>query len=125
MTTKNRPVYLDLTQFRFPIAAIMSVGHRASGVLMILAIPFLAYALDLSLSGPEGFAEAKMILDGLFIKLVLFVVLWALLHHLLAGIRFLLIDIHLGVEKEIATKSAQAVMVAAPVLAVLIGLVLL
>ncbi|MCW8889147.1 MAG: succinate dehydrogenase, cytochrome b556 subunit, partial [Sedimenticola sp.] len=56
MTTKNRPVYLDLTQFRFPIAAIMSVGHRASGVLMILAIPFLAYILDLSLSGPEGFA---------------------------------------------------------------------
>ena len=124
MTTKNRPVYLDLAQFRFPIAAIMSVGHRASGVLMILAIPFLAYMLDLSLSGPEGFAEVKTILDSLFIKLVLFVVLWAMLHHLLAGIRYLLLDFHLGVEKEIETKSAQAVMVAAPVLAVLIGLVL-
>lgn len=124
MTTKNRPVYLDLTQFRHPIASIMSIGHRASGVLMILAIPFLAYTLDLSLSGPEGFAEAKTILDSLFIKLVLFVVLWAMLHHLLAGIRYLLLDFHLGVEKEIETKSAQAVMVAAPVLAVLIGLVL-
>lgn len=124
MTIKNRPVYLDLTQFRFPIAAIMSVGHRASGVLMILAIPFLAYTLDLSLSGPEGFAEAKAIMDSLFIKLVLFVVLWAMLHHLLAGIRYLLLDFHIGVEKEIETRSAQAVMVAAPVLAVLIGLIL-
>lgn len=124
MTTKNRPVYLDLTQFRHPIASIMSVGHRASGVLMILAIPFLAYTLDLSLSGPEGFAEAKTILDSLFIKLVLFVVLWAMLHHLLAGIRYLLLDFHIGVEKEVETKSAQAVMVAAPVLAVLIGLIL-
>ncbi|MCW8905663.1 MAG: succinate dehydrogenase, cytochrome b556 subunit [Sedimenticola sp.] len=124
MTTKNRPVYLDLKQFRFPIAAIMSVGHRASGVLMILAIPFLAYMLDLSLSGVEGFAQATAILDSLFIQLVLFVVLWAMLHHLLAGIRYLLIDFHLGVEKEVATKSAQAVTVAAPVLAILIGLVL-
>lgn len=124
MMTKNRPVYLDLKQFRFPIAAIMSVGHRASGVLMILAIPFLAYILDLSLAGPDGFAAVKTILDSLFIKLVLFVVLWAMLHHLLAGIRFLLIDFDMGVEKEIATKSAQAVMVAAPVLAVLIGLIL-
>lgn len=124
MMTKNRPVYLDLKQFRFPIAAIMSVGHRASGVLMILAIPFLAYILDLSLAGADGFAAVKTILDSLFIKLVLFVVLWAMLHHLLAGIRFLLIDFDMGVEKEIATKSAQAVMVAAPVLAVLIGLIL-
>ncbi len=91
---------------------------------MILAIPFLAYILDLSLAGPDGFAAVKTILDSLFIKLVLFIVLWAMLHHLLAGIRFLLIDFHMGVEKEIATKSAQAVMVAAPVLAVLIGLIL-
>ncbi len=124
MMTKNRPVYLDLTQFRHPIASIVSVGHRASGVLMILAIPFLAYTLDLSLSGPEGFAAAKAILDSLFIKLVLFVVLWAILHHLLAGIRFLLLDFHLGVDKETETKSAQAVLVAAPILAVLIGLML-
>ena len=124
MMTKNRPVDLDLRRFRHPIASIMSVGHRASGVLMILAIPFLAYTLDLSLSGAEGFAEAKTILDSLFIKLVLFVILWAMLHHLLAGIRYLLLDFHLGVEKEIETKSAQAVLVAAPVLAVLIGLIL-
>jgi succinate dehydrogenase / fumarate reductase cytochrome b subunit len=124
MMTKNRPVFLDLTKYRFPIAAIMSVGHRASGVLMILAIPFLAYILDLSLSGPEGFAQTRIILDGVFIKLVLFVVLWALLHHLLAGIRFLLIDFHIGVDKESARMSATGVMVGAPVLALIVGVLL-
>ena len=124
MTTKNRPVFLDLKQFRFPFAAITSVGHRASGILMILAIPFLAYILDLSLSSAEGFAEAAAILDGGFIKFLLFIVLWALLHHLLAGIRFLLIDFHMGVEKEIAHQSAVAVTAAAPVLAIIIGLLL-
>lgn len=124
MTTKNRPVFLDLKEIRFPIAAVASVGHRASGILMILAIPFLANILELSLSGPEGFAEAAAILDSGFIKLILFIVLWAMLHHLLMGIRFLLIDFHIGVEKEDAHKSAQAVMVGAPVLAIIIGLLL-
>ena len=124
MMTKNRPVFLDLTQFRFPIAAVMSVGHRASGIFMILAIPFLAYLLDLSLSGPEGFAQVKSILSGGFIQLVLFVSLWALVHHLLAGIRFLLIDFHIGVDRESSKQSATAVMVAAPILALIIGLLL-
>lgn len=124
MMTKNRPVYLDLKEFHFPLAAIVSLGHRASGILMILAIPFLAYTLDLSLSGPEGFAKAQAITDGLFIKLVLFVVLWGILHHLLAGIRFLLIDFHIGVDNEVSQLSAKAVMIAAPVLAVLIGVLL-
>ena len=124
MMTKNRPVFLDLKEFRFPIAAIASVGHRASGILMILAIPFLANILDLSLSGPEGYAEAAAILSGGFVKFLLFILLWAMIHHLLAGVRFLLIDFHIGVEKEIAQKSAQAVTVASPVVALILGLLL-
>jgi len=121
MMINNRPVFLNLFQFRFPIAAIMSVGHRASGVFMVLAFPFLVYILDLSLQGEAGFAAARDILQSLPAKLVLFVMLWALLHHLLAGIRFLLIDFNIGVDKEPGRLSAWAVMLAAPVLAVLIG----
>ena len=83
MMINNRPVFLDLTKFRFPIAAVMSVGHRASGIFMVLAIPFLIYLVELSLTGPEGFAEAKLLMDGVLARLILFVALWALLHHLL------------------------------------------
>ncbi|MCG8425838.1 MAG: succinate dehydrogenase, cytochrome b556 subunit [Chromatiales bacterium] len=124
MMTNDRPVFLDLMQIRFPIPAIMSVGHRASGILMVLAIPFLVYLLDLSLSGPEGFAAAKAVFSGWFAKLVMFVVLWALIHHLLAGIRYLLIDFDIFVDKEGGRQSATAVMVAAPVLALIVEILL-
>ncbi len=121
MTTPNRPVFLNLIQFRFPIAAVMSVGHRASGVFMVLVFPFLVYMLDLSLMGEAGFASAQEFLQHWLVKLLLFVLLWALLHHLLAGIRFLLIDFDIGVGKESGRKSALLVMLAAPLLALLLG----
>ena len=124
MTTSNRPVFLNLLQFRFPIGAIMSIGHRASGVLMALAIPFAIYLLDLSLKGPDGFARAGGILDSGFIRFLLVFVLWGLIHHLLAGIRYLLLDFGLGVEKESAKKSATLVMAAAPVIALILGFLL-
>lgn len=124
MQKSHRPVFLNLLQFRFPMAAIMSVGHRAAGVLLILLIPFLAYLLELSLSGSDGFDQAADLLGGPVAKLLLFILLWALIHHLLAGIRYLLIDFDIGVEREAAGKSAVAVMVAAPILALLLEVLL-
>ncbi|MES9935174.1 MAG: succinate dehydrogenase, cytochrome b556 subunit [Sedimenticola sp.] len=121
MSADNRPVFLDLTKYRFPMAAIMSVGHRASGIFMVLLVPFLAYLLDLSLSGPEGFSQVLSILDHWLFKLLGFVVLWAMIHHLLSGIRFLLIDFHIGVERDAGRKSATIVTFAAPVVTLLIG----
>lgn len=124
MMTNNRPVFLNLLQFRFPIGAVMSIGHRVSGVLMALVIPFAIYLLDLSLQGPDGFANAASILGSGMVRFLLFFVLWALMHHLLAGIRHLLIDFDVGVDKESAKKSATLVMIAAPVSAVVLGLLL-
>ena len=121
MMINNRPVFLNLFQFRFPIAAVMSVGHRASGVLMVLALPFLVYILDISLQGEQGFAAAQATLQNGLVKLLLFLMLWALLHHLLAGIRFLFIDFDIGVDKESGRRSAIAVMIAAPILAIILG----
>jgi succinate dehydrogenase / fumarate reductase cytochrome b subunit len=124
MIINNRPVFLNLLQFRFPIAAIMSVGHRASGVLMVLCTPVLIYLLELSLQGPQGFARAQGILQGGVVRLLLLLVLWALLHHLLAGIRYLFIDFDIGAGKESGRRSAIAVMAAAPLLTVLLGFLL-
>ena len=121
MMSDNRPVFLNLFQFRFPIAAVMSVGHRASGVLMVLALPFLVYMLDISLQGEQGFVAAQAVLQNGLVKFLLFLMLWALLHHLLAGIRFLLIDFDIGVDKESGRRSALVVMIAAPILAIVVG----
>ena len=124
MITSNRPVFLNLLQFRFPIGAIVSIGHRASGVLLALAIPFGIYLLDLSLKGPEGFVRVTDILGSGMVRFLLFFVLWALMHHLLTGIRHLLIDFDLGVDKASAKKSATLVIAAAPVSALILGFLL-
>ncbi|MCG7871724.1 MAG: succinate dehydrogenase, cytochrome b556 subunit [Candidatus Thiodiazotropha lotti] len=98
----------------------MSIIHRATGVVMVLCIPLLIYLFDLSLSGADGFAAVKAILGMGLVKLILFLMLWALMHHLLAGIRYLLIDIDIGVEKPLFRQTALAVTVAAPVVALIL-----
>lgn len=122
MTTlgKPRPVHLNLMKIRLPIGGIMSIIHRITGVLMFLGVPFLIYLLDVSLSSEAGYADAISVVHSTIGILLLFGLLWGLMHHLLAGIRYLLIDIDLGVEKEQARRSALLVTVAGPVL----GLVL-
>jgi succinate dehydrogenase / fumarate reductase cytochrome b subunit len=120
LDTKPRPVFLNLLKIRLPIAGIMSIIHRATGVVMVLSIPFLIYLLDISLADPDGFAQVKAIFDMGLIKLLLFLMLWALMHHLLAGLRYLLIDIDIGVDKPLFRQTALAVTVAAPVLALIL-----
>ncbi len=118
--TKPRPVFLNLMQIRLPVAGIMSIIHRATGVAMVLSIPLLVYLFDLSLSGPQGFADAGALFANLLVKLILFLFLWGLMHHLLAGIRYLLIDIDIGVDKPLFRQTAWAVIVAAPVFALIL-----
>jgi len=118
--TRRRPVHLNLFQIRLPIGGIMSIIHRATGVFMFLALPLLIYLLDLSLSGPAGYAAAGDALHGALGAIFVFLIMWSIAHHLLAGIRYLLIDVDLGVEKEIARRSALAVVVAGPVLGLLL-----
>lgn len=117
---KPRPVFLNLMQIRLPVAGIMSIIHRLTGVAMVLCIPLLVYLLDLSLSGPQGFADAATLFGNLLVKLILFLFIWGLMHHLLAGIRYLLIDIDIGVDKPLFRQTAWVVIVAAPVLALIL-----
>ena len=122
---QNRPKNLDLTKIKLPITAQVSILHRISGVLLFLSIPFFIYLLQLSLSNEQGYAEAVALVDNLFVKLVLFVLLWALMHHLLAGIRFLLIDVDIGVKIDAARKSAKHAIISGIVSAVILGLIIL
>lgn len=120
LTRNGRPIYLNLLQIRLPVPGFMSILHRVSGALLTLSIPFVIYVLDLSLRGPEGYAKAHVLLAGWPAKVVLLGLLWALLHHLLAGIRYLLLDVDVGIDRPRYRQSAWAVLVAAPALAVLL-----
>ena len=115
-----RPVYLNLMQIRLPVAGVMSILHRASGLLMFLLIPVLLYFLDQSLRSPRQFAEVAALFHG-EARWLLLPAIWALCHHLLAGIRFLLLDIDIGLERTTMRASAWFVNIAALVLTLLLS----
>ena len=106
---RSAPVFLDLFRIRFPVGAVTSIAHRLSGLLLFLSFPLLVYWLDLSLRDPAGYASAVEWLHCGWVRLLSVVIAWSLLHHLLAGVRFLLIDIGVGVERTAARRSAWAV----------------
>jgi len=123
-TTDSRPVFLNLLRIRQPVMAVVSIFHRISGVLMILALPGLVYLLNLSLSNQAGFSQVADLLASPVLKLLAVLLGWALTHHILAGIRFMLLDFDLGIERAVARKTAWLVHVSALLLtAVLAGLI--
>lgn len=107
------PKHLDLLRIQMPVGAVLSIAHRVAGVLLFLALPFMVYLLGLSLQGPEGYARAQDWLASLPVRLLLVLLAWSLFHHLLAGIRHLLLDIHVGVDRQQARRSAWLVNLAA------------
>ncbi|MDO5058500.1 MAG: succinate dehydrogenase, cytochrome b556 subunit [Neisseria sp.] len=124
MQTKKRPVFLEINNIRLPIPGIVSILHRISGVILFIMLPVLLCLLGGSLSSGEAFESYKSFGGNWFVKLILIGVLWAFLHHLLAGIRFLLLDAHKGLELETARKTAKVVFVSALVLTVVLGVAL-
>lgn len=125
MTIKKRPKNLDLTTIQLPLAGKVSILHRVSGAGMFICFPLLLWLFSASLSSPESFATFKSIASMLPVKVVLAGLLWAFIHHFCAGIRFLLLDLHIGIEKEEARKSAIAVLaVSIPLTLILWGVLL-
>lgn len=99
MTNNNkRPVFLNIAKIHMPVMAVMSIGHRITGVLMFLAIPYAVYLLDLSLKSPEDFKRVTDLMDSNFFIMLLILLIWIFAHHFFAGIRYLLIDIDIGVD---------------------------
>src|SRR5271163_1141145 len=95
--TKKRPVYLNLVRIRLPVPGFVSILHRISGTLLFLLLLVFGVAwFAESLASAEGFAALKQTLSAPFFKLVLLGALWAYLHHFCAGIRYLFLDIDLG-----------------------------
>lgn len=119
METK-RPVYLNLFQYRFPVTAICSVLHRITGVIMFLLLPLLLWSLDKSLSSAAGFNEIK-VHGSAWLCVGLWIVMSAIIFHVLAGLRHLLMDIGLGEGLQAARASAYLVMIVSVVLIIAAG----
>ena len=109
--TEKRPVYLNLLKIRLPTTGIVSFAHRVSGFLLFLAIPFAIYLLELSVRSAAGFEQSLETLQQPVIQLALLLLVWALVHHLLAGIRYLFLDFDIGIDKDGSNLSAWVVLV--------------
>ncbi len=118
---KARPQFrnLDLSQlasYKLPLPGIVSILHRVSGAVMFLfGIPILLWLFQLSLTSEISFDQLREVGSHWFVRLVLVGLSWAFLHHLFAGIRYLVLDLHIGIDKPQANSSATAVFVASGV----------
>ena len=115
----SRPVYLNLLHIRLPIPGVASILHRASGLLMFVLIPVALYLLDRSLRSADDFTAVAALLHSL--HWLLLPLVWALSHHLLAGLRVLLIDLEWGLERDAMRRSAWVVSIAAALITAVVA----
>lgn len=113
---------IDAIGYRLPLAGFVSILHRASGMLMFLLLPFILYMLDQSLGSYQSFYELQYLTSSIFVKLVILSLVWAYLHHFCAGVRHLLMDFHIGLEKTSSRHSAIIVLLISLSLSLLVAL---
>ena len=121
----NRPVFLDLARIRLPITAIISIAHRMTGIVLFLSIPFAIYLLGLSLSSQQQYNHVQELLGHGAVKVLVIFILWSLAHHVFAGLRFLLIDFGVGVERDEARRTAWVVAIGSAGSLLMIAVILL
>ena len=132
-TLKQRPQFRNIhvsqiVAYRLPPAGIVSILHRVSGVLMFLLMPFIIWMFDASVSSEVSFGVFKSafaagvgFLPGWFLKLVALALIWAYLHHLIAGVRHLWMDATHAVTKEFGRSSAIATLALSVLLTLVLG----
>ena len=121
---KKRPEFRNinaltyLPSYRLPAAGIVSILHRISGLLMFLLLPFIIWMFDTSISSEISFAKFSAAFNvglgfvpGVLVKLVALALIWAYLHHMIAGIRHVYMDVCHAVTKEVGKSSAVVTLV--------------
>lgn len=125
MGKKNkRPVYLNLLKIRLPVTGVVSIVHRATGVLLVLLLPGALYLLQRSLQDPDAFARIARSAATLPGRLVWLLIVWVFAQHFFSGVRHLLLDVDIGIERTKARRGAWLTFIAAAVVVVLAGVCL-
>ncbi|MBV8619243.1 MAG: succinate dehydrogenase, cytochrome b556 subunit [Curvibacter sp.] len=125
---RNINAFKDLSTYRLPPAGWVSILHRVSGVIMFLLMPFIIWMFDTSVTSEISFGKFKAAFNsglgfvpGWFIKLVALALIWAYLHHFIAGLRHLWMDARHAVSKEFGKSSAVFTLALSIALTVLLG----
>jgi succinate dehydrogenase / fumarate reductase cytochrome b subunit len=119
---KTRPKYYDLNLAHLPPPGLVSIIHRVSGAVLFFPIlPVLLYIAHTTLGSPEGFDRWHDFFARPLVKLIMIGAAWLYAHHFFAGIRYLLLDLHIGIDKAPARSSAVVVLVLGVVTALIVG----
>ncbi|HEY8085681.1 MAG TPA: succinate dehydrogenase, cytochrome b556 subunit [Methylophilaceae bacterium] len=118
---RARPKNLNLLSIRLPLPALVSILHRASGLLLFVALPFLLFCLQSSLQSAERFQHIADMFSQPVTKLLMVILGWALTHHFLAGIRHLAMDMHWGMTLPAARTTARMVLLSSAIVTFLIA----
>lgn len=129
--TKQRPGTMrlvDAVKYRLPLAGVVSILHRVSGLLMFALLPFIIWLFDKSLSSEisydtfsSAFVAGIGVVPAWFVKLVVLALTWAFLHHAIAGVRHVWMDMTHSVTKEQGRLSAVVTLASSVLLTVLLG----
>lgn len=120
---RNKPVYLNIFRLKYPVTAIASILHRISGVILFILIPVFLKLLQNSLYSENSFEKyCQIIQSSILIKLIVWGSIVALVCHLLAGIRHLMMDAGYGEGKAIASFSSYILFIGIAVVSIFIGL---
>jgi succinate dehydrogenase / fumarate reductase cytochrome b subunit len=123
---RNINAFKDLPTYRLPAAGIVSILHRVSGVLMFVLMPLIIWMFDTSVSSEISFARFRAAFNtgatGVLLKLIALALIWAYLHHFIAGVRHVWMDVsHKAVSKEFGATSAKVTLALSVALTVILG----
>ncbi|EKD70514.1 MAG: hypothetical protein ACD_46C00514G0004 [uncultured bacterium] len=117
----KRPINLNLFTIRFPLPAIISILHRVSGAALFILIPAILWLLDYSLTS-DGYDDIQLWLESPMLKFIFWILLIPFCYHLVAGVRHLLSDIHIGDTLKAGNLTAKLALIISGVFVVLLGL---
>jgi succinate dehydrogenase / fumarate reductase, cytochrome b subunit len=119
---------IDAVKYRLPLAGVVSILHRVSGGLMFLLLPLVIWLFDMSVSSEvsfevfrSAFAAGIGVVPAWAVKLVVLALIWAYLHHFIAGVRHLWMDATHSVTKEFGRQSAVITLAASVILTLALG----
>lgn len=119
--SKTRPKFLNLAQIKLPLPGIVSIFHRVSGAGLFLMLPLILWVFTSSVGTQAEFATFKAVVSVPVVKLFLLLLVAGYIYHFCAGIRFLLLDLHKGIDLPTARMSSKLVLAAAIILTLIIG----
>lgn len=117
----QRPVNLDIRTIKLPVTAYASILHRISGVILFVSLIIVLFLLDRSLSSEHGFDQVKNWMSSFVVKFIVWGMLSALIYHIVAGVRHLIMDLGYGETLETGRLGAKLVLIIAVILIIIAG----